>query len=230
LIHELDVSLRALLRHQAPSDSPLDVADISFEKPDPNWRSALERLTLNCYLYRVHENRNLRRAEFVAERSRGVQGADVADGGSGVRSVGRRRPQAVPIDCSYCLTAWSTASDDDAVEEEHRLLSQVMRALLRHRVRPPQELWGAVESPVRPYPVLSTFAEDLSTPGEFWTALEHPVKPSLNCVLTLALEPDDPGQPDPVELVEDVSLGVRPLAAPRSKEERRPDGSKEEER
>lgn len=202
MIHHLDVSLRGLLRELAPEGSELAEADISFEVPDAEWRSSLETLTLNCYLYRLHENHGLRPTEPIVQRTHPAPG-----GGNGEVATGRRRPAPVPIDCSYCLTAWSTAATD-AAAEEHQLLSEVLEVLLRHRVWPPGQLWGELDDPITPYPVVQTFAEDLSTPGEFWTALDHPVKPSLNCVLTVAAEPALPDRYGPVELVQEVEVTV----------------------
>lgn len=157
-------------------------AEVSFQVPDAKWRNGLKALTLNCYLYRIDENPELHRAESAVEHG------DAGLGGT-TPSRGRGKPP-VPVDCSYCLTAWSKPPHE-AARSEHQLLSDALTVLLRHRATPPQELWGPSDPLITPYPVMRTFTEDLSVPGELWAGLEHPVKPSLNCVLTIAVEPDE---------------------------------------
>ena len=51
MIRDLDATLIALLKAGAASGSLLAKADIRFDLPDANWRRAINRLTLNCYLY-----------------------------------------------------------------------------------------------------------------------------------------------------------------------------------
>ena len=46
------------------------------------------------------------------------------------------------VDCSYLITAWSSESSTSRALDEHRLLSEVMRALLRHPALPEVLLQG----------------------------------------------------------------------------------------
>ncbi len=186
MISDLDRSIRLLLEAAAPEGSELGEATISFEVPDAEWRAGLQDLTLSCYLYRISENRALRRGATPA-----------------------------PIDCAYCITAWSLDAGA-ASSEEHRLLSQVLGAVLRHRTRPPEFLWDGLDRPPVPAPVVTLLSEEMATPVEYWGALDHAVKPSLNCVFTLAMSPLGQAPPEPAPPVDSISVDVTPVALRRA--------------
>jgi hypothetical protein len=63
MIRDLDQTIKKLFEDQAPAGSELKTADISFEIPDSNWRSSITKLTLNCYLYDIRQNLELRTNE-----------------------------------------------------------------------------------------------------------------------------------------------------------------------
>lgn len=177
MIRDLDLTVRELLQTRAPAGSELAGADIVFDLPDAAWRAGLGQLTLDCYLYDVRENPELQTAEPLLQRS-----ADST-------RAGRRRAPA-RIDCSYCITAWSTATDDP-VFEEHRVLSQVLRILLRNRSIPPAVLQGSLAAQIPPYPTVIAAADGIRSQPDFWGALDQQLKPSLNYVVTLAMLLDD---------------------------------------
>lgn len=181
MIRDLDTTIQALLETRASAGSELDNAEISFDIPDADWRGALDTLTINCYLYDISENRELRTNEQLIHRS--------ADG-----SRATRRPAPVRIDCAYCITAWSPATDE-SVLEEHRVLSQVLRLLLQNPTIPADVLQGSLVSQIAPYPTVIASPEGMKNQPEFWGALDQQLKPSLNYVITLALQLDD----EPVE-------------------------------
>src|SRR5262245_48335083 len=109
MIKDLDATIAAFLNHQAPPGSELKGADIKFGLHDSNWRQTVSKLTVNCYLYDIRENTELRTNEPVIKRSVDLLRAS------------RIRPP-VRVDCAYAITAWSVANTD-AVLEEHRVLS-----------------------------------------------------------------------------------------------------------
>jgi hypothetical protein len=176
VIRDLDDTIAALLKSAAAPGSTLAGAAVSFDIPDGKWRGNLHGLTVNCYLYDVRENRELRTHEPLTARS--------GDG----RRVSHVRPP-VRIDCGYCITAWSTANAD-AVLEEHRLLSQVLRALLLNPTLPAAVLRGGLRGQIAPYPLVVASQDGVKNP-EFWNALDQRLKPSLNYVVTLAMLLDD---------------------------------------
>jgi len=181
MIRDLDDTLQQLLETRAPAGSELASADISFDIPDADWRGGLDTLTVNCYLYDIRENRELRTNEQLIHRS--------ANGNNAVR-----RPAPVRIDCAYCVTAWSPATAE-SVLEEHRLLSQILRLLLQNPVIPNDVLQGSLVNQIPPYPTVIATPEGMKNQPEFWGALDQQLKPSLSYVITLALHIDD----EPIE-------------------------------
>ena len=193
MIRDLDETIEQLLITRAPTGSELAGADISFDLPDADWRAGLETLTVNCYLYDIRENVELRTVEPPVQRS--------ADGSRAVR-----RQPPVRIDCAYCITAWSPATDE-SVLEEHRLLGQVLRVLLRHRTVPADVLQGSLTDQIPPYPTLIASPDGVKNPPEFWGALDQQLKPSLNYVLTLAVSLDEaPAEAAMPPVVEEVRV------------------------
>lgn len=190
MIRDLDETIEALLTTEAPTGTELESADISFDVPDSTWRGALTGLTVNCYLYDVRENLELKTNETFVQRSP-----------DNTRAV--RRAPIVRIDCSYCITAWSTATSD-AVLEEHRLLSQILLVLLRNPTIPSGVLQGSLTTQIPPYPTVIASPTDLNQHLDFWSSLNQPAKPALNYVVTLALILDEP----PAELPRAVETVV----------------------
>lgn len=177
MIRDLDDTIQALLETRAAPGSELSGADISFDLPDAEWRTGLTGLTVNCYLYNVQENRDLRTNEPLLQRS--------ADG----TQAARRRPP-VRVDCAYCITAWSPATDE-SVLEEHRLLSQVLLVLLRNPTIPADVLQGSLVGQIPPYPTVIASPDGVKNQPDFWGALDQQLKPSLNYIVTLAMMLDE---------------------------------------
>jgi hypothetical protein len=194
MIRDLDATLEQLLTTAAPEGSELAGADISFELPDADWRASVDTLTVNCYLYDIRENLQLRTNQPLLQRS--------PDG----TAAARRMPPA-RIDCAYCITAWSPATTE-SVLEEHRLLSQVLRVLLQNRTIPAEVLQGSLVGQIPPYPTVIASPDGVKNQPEFWGALDQQLKPSLNYVVTLAMMLDEP----PTELT-DVVEEVRVFEA-----------------
>lgn len=193
MIRDLDETLRELLEQQAPPGSELAGADISFDVPDGDWRSSLQNLTVNCYLYDLRENRDLRTTEPV--RQRDLQSGRVI-----------YRPAPVRIDCAYCITAWSPAGDE-SVLDEHRLLGQVLMVLLRNRTIPPGVLQGSLTAQMAPYPTVIAATDGMKNLPEFWGALDQQLKPSLSYVVTLAAMLDaEPVLDDMAPLISQVQV------------------------
>lgn len=193
MIRDLDATLEAFLVTYAEPNSALAQAAIRFDLPDAEWRADLEVLTVNCYLHDVRENREMRTTEMYVQRT--------ADG---TRAVRRQPP--VRIDCAYCISAWSPATEN-AVLEEHRVLSQVLALLLKYPRIPADVLRGSLTQQLPPYPTVIAAPNGLMNPPEFWGALDQPLKPSLNYVITLGMPLDGDATPGPV--VDEIVLDVR---------------------
>jgi hypothetical protein len=177
MISDLDDTIGQLLNQRASRGSELAAADIDFAIPDAEWRSGLDTLTVNCYLYDVRENTELRTNEPLVQRS--------ADG----ERATRRRPP-VRIDCAYCITTWSRSSQA-SITDEHRLLGQVLVVLLKHPTIPSELLQGSLANQIAPYPTVIASPDGVKNPPQFWEALGQQLKPSSNYVVTLALMLDE---------------------------------------
>jgi hypothetical protein len=173
VIRDLDDTIAAMLKNRAPVGSELAGADIKFDLPDSKWRQQLHTLTVNCYLYDVRENMELRTAEPVLRRA--------ADG----TRASRLRPP-IRVDCGYSITAWSVANTDPVLEE-HRVLSQTLLVLLQNRQIAPADLQGSMVHQPPPYPWVVAAPNAHESMPEFWRALDQELKPSLNYVVTLAM-------------------------------------------
>jgi hypothetical protein len=172
MIRDLDATIRHLLTTAAPSGSALAGATISFDLPDAQWRTSLAGLTVNCYLYDVHENLEMRTHEMLTARN---------------GQLAARVKPPVRIDCAYCITAWSPATTD-AVLEEHDLLSQVLIVLLKNPTISASMLQGSLVDQIPPYPTVVASVDGIGkNHPDFWTALDQKLKPSLNYIVTLAL-------------------------------------------
>ena len=161
MISDLDKTLEALLKRDLPS------VTVSFDPPDDKFAPALPALDL--FLYDVRENRELRTNEPAVERD----GSD---------AVTKRRP-AVRIDCSYLVTAW--ASD---AQNEHLLLSEALKVLLRHPTIPSDALEGSLQGQDRPLPTSTLQPSLLQSVGEFWQAMGGKPKAAFNYAVTISME------------------------------------------
>src|SRR5215204_4377012 len=131
------------------------------------------RPTVNCFLYDIRENKELREATWDIKR-------DAVNG-----TVSRRK---VPyrINTTYNVTVWARAPED-----EHRLLWRVLTALSRHPVLPMELVEGTLSD--QPFPVLAKVGQPeqaRTNPADLWQAVDNRIRPSLTYVVTLALEPD----------------------------------------
>jgi hypothetical protein len=112
----------------------------------------------------------------------------------------------VRVDFSYLVTAWASESVLDPAEDEHRLLGEVMRILLRYRTIPEDVLQGGLKGQQPPLPTSSLQPGRLQSLGEFWQALGGKPKAALNYQVTASV---DVAAPEEVRLVTDTVLKVR---------------------
>lgn len=203
VIRDMDTTLAKILKAGAAPGSTLSGATISFDLPDAAWRGALTAMTVNCYLYDVRENLEMRTGEALVSRS--------ADGHLASRAL-----PPVRIDCAYCITAWSIAQSDSTLEE-HDLLSQVLVVLLRNPTIPAAMLQGALAGQIAPYPTVIAAQDGIAKHHpQFWTALDQKLRPSLNYVATLAMPVAPPvSGPTPFASVV-IAAGLRGAPTPPS--------------
>lgn len=177
MFQDLDSTLEELLRRQLPSDV-IDQVTISFATPvSGSLPSSVALPAINLFLYQIDENRALRSFDTLKERT--------ADGRVINSSLVRR------IDCNYLITAWAKDSVPHPEQDEHRLLGEVVRVLLRFPDIPQAALRGSMADQVMPMPA-SIFQINQQTRGDFWRALGDKPKAAFNYLVTLAVEIDSP--------------------------------------
>jgi len=189
LLHELDQTLAALLKRELPGR---DQITVSFAAPDDQF--SVKPPAVDLFLYDVRENLELRSNDEVVERQ------------TDWTSVRYRPP--VRVDASYLITAWpgGGSGQSDASEDEHMLLSAVMRVLLRFPKLPRELLNGSLARQDWPLPVSTLQPGRLQSLGEFWQALGGKPKAALNYTVTL---PVDVSEPETQPLVIDKEIRMR---------------------
>ena len=117
MINDVDQTVQQLLELELGKPLPFV---LSFAAPDKTFGAVNNKLTLNCYLYDIHEDRELR------------------EGPPAYRPTGDGTVERVyapaRIRLRYCITAWSPAALNTVpppAMDEHRVLGQVLTALLR---------------------------------------------------------------------------------------------------
>jgi hypothetical protein len=169
---------------------------VVFDAPAREWAAALSGPTVNLFLYDLREASNLREAEWREHRENG--------------SARMTRPP-LRLDCSYAVTAWARA-----IEDEHRLLSQVLAVLLAHERLPTDCLAGDLTEPAtQPYALTTRIgAAREDGKADFWNAIGGSYKASLDYVVTLSCDPGVVVQRGPEVLSRQVT--ARRLGADRS--------------
>jgi len=177
VIDDLDRTIAALLTHEVHGLPPAlaEQVQISFATPDDQFPPQSVTLpAVDLFLYDVRENLDLRSNEVYVERR--------SDG------TATRARAPVRVDFSYLVTAWSSESVPDRAQDEHRLLGEVMRTLLRHRTIPGDVLQGVLADQDLPLPASALQPGRLQSMGEFWQALGGKPKAALNYSVTLAID------------------------------------------
>ena len=168
MIHDVDESLRALVRRDALNGARVEVA---FDAPTKDWAARQNAPAVNLYLYDIRED--LQRREVAWERQRDSTGR-----------VTEHRPPPRRYRLSYLVTAWTQRPED-----EHRLLSAMLGAFLRHPVIPADVIAGTlaeVDLPV--YMTVALPPPDDRSLADVWSALGGELKPSLDVVVTAPMD------------------------------------------
>lgn len=178
MFDDLDRSIENLLKRELPADLVSQVT-ISFATPDGDFPpSSVSLPAIDLFLYDIRENRDLRDPEWRVERQ--------SDG------TAVRRPPLVRVDCSYLVTAWPSGSSPAPARDEHRLLGEVMKALLRFSSLPAEVLAGSLQGQQPPLPSSTLQPGRLQSLAEFWQAVGGKPKATLSYTVTLGVEPTAP--------------------------------------
>lgn len=171
MFQDLDLTLKNLLLSELPQEYASTV-HVLFGPPDSSEISKGNRLpAINLFLYDIKEDASRRDVSPELVRQ--------ADG-----RVMRCWPPAV-VDCHYLITAWSGADGDNAIQDEHRLLGAVMKALLRFRELPPAVLQGELAEIGLSVSSWLLQSDHLRSLGEFWQALGGKPRAALSYRVTI---------------------------------------------
>jgi hypothetical protein len=177
MFQDLDATLAALL------DAELSVENVavSFAAPDDQFPpSGVSLPAIAFFLYDVRENQELRPNRWELEREPNGM-------------VTRKRPP-VRVDCSYLMTAWPSPSAPDPAQDEHRLLGEVLKVLLRYPKIPEAYLRGELVGQEPPLPARIIAEAQLQSLGEFWQAMGGKPKATLHYAVTLSVDVFEPAE------------------------------------
>ncbi|MEO5898870.1 MAG: DUF4255 domain-containing protein [Ilumatobacteraceae bacterium] len=162
MIHDVDETLRAMVRRNALLGTDVDVV---FDAPTKEWSSRRNAPSIDMYLYDLRED--LRRRE-----------TGIHDHHENGRVAAREQPPRW-FKLSYLVTAWTQRPED-----EHRLLSALLRSLLLSDRLPPELLAGSLAGLNHsvPYTCALPPPEDRAL-SDVWSALGGELKPSIDLVV-----------------------------------------------
>jgi hypothetical protein len=170
VINEVDESLRNLVKAEVVNGADVEVL---FEAPTRDWASRRNTPTVDLYLYDIREDLRLRQTGMVERRD-----------DNGV--VVERRPMPRFFKLAYLVTAWTQRPED-----EHRLLSAILACFIRHENMPEAALTPILQELGIPLSILIAYPPPENRQvSDVWSSLGGDLKPSIDLVITLAIQPD----------------------------------------
>lgn len=195
MLQDLDATLTALLR----AELPVQNVAISFAAPDDQFPPPGVSLpAIALFLYDVREDYELRSAQWELDRRPG--------------GTFTRTPPPVRVTCSYLITAWASATAPDPAHDEHRLLGEVLKVLLRHPTIPENFLSGELAGQEPPLPARIIAEAHLHSLGELWQAMGGRPKATLHYAVTISVGVSKPVEAGPAvtDRVFTITRGVGP--------------------
>jgi hypothetical protein len=167
MLADLDESLRGLLKGELERHG-FEGIEIAFDAPNREWSGQLSSPAVNLFLYDLRESEERRPSGWTKQR------------------VGDEFVEAPPpmvMEISYAITAWA-----QAVEDEHRLLSQVLSLLYAFPTLPAEMLNGRLRNGSQPFTITARVGQAKGDKADFWTAVGGQYKASLDYVVRLSVE------------------------------------------
>jgi hypothetical protein len=164
-IADLDEALRTLLKRELGRHG-FEGVEIAFDAPAKEWSGKLTGPTVNVFLYDLREATD-RAVATPSQRQR--NGSPVVV------------DPPLNLELTYAVTAWTKA-----IEDEHRLLSQVLAILFSYS-EIPADVIGANAATT-----LTSADTSVGRPREekadFWTAVGAQFKPSIDLAAQIVIE------------------------------------------
>jgi hypothetical protein len=167
MLADLDETLRTLLKTELERHG-FEGVDIAFDAPAREWSGQLSKPTVNIFLYDLREAETLRTSEWsrIQRDGRTFEG----------------RPPMI-MECSYAVTAWT-----QAVEDEHRLLSQVLAIFYAYPEIPQAALNGRLSNGSQQWPIKARIGQGKGEKSDFWSAIGGQYKVSLDYGVRLSVD------------------------------------------
>src|SRR4051812_12451875 len=167
-IADLDEALRKLLRRELERHG-FEGVEIAFDAPSKEWSGKLTSPTVNLFLYDLREAAE--RASISPSEKRGNGQALVT-------------PPPLELELTYAVTAWTKA-----VEDEHRLLSQVLAILFSYKRLPQEALDGvSLNGGSRLAHAETSVGRPREEKADFWSSVGGQYKASIDYVIHITVE------------------------------------------
>jgi hypothetical protein len=164
---DLDEALRTLLRRELERHG-FEGVEIAFDAPASDWSAKLTSPTVNLFLYDLREN--VAQAEATTREVR-------------VNGNNRMVPPPMRLEVTYAVTAWTKA-----VEDEHRLLSQVLGILFSHTSLPADLLEGRLAAAAQYRAIETEVGRPKEEKADFWTSIGGRYKASIDYAVRLEVQ------------------------------------------
>lgn len=166
-IADLDEALRTLLRRELDRHG-FEGVEIAFEAPSREWSAKLTSPTVDLFLYDLREANE--RAELASSERRGNGQAVVT-------------PPPLRLKLTFAVTAWTKA-----VEDEHRLLSQVLAILFSYQRLPDEVIATAHNGGAALRAVETQVGRPREGKADFWTSVGGQYKASIDYAVDITIE------------------------------------------
>src|SRR5919205_1794565 len=167
MLADLDESLRGMLKDELGRHG-FEGIEIAFDAPTREWAGQLSAPAVNLFLYDMRESEEDRPSGWTKQRV----GDEFVEG-----------PPPLVMEVSYAITAWA-----QAVEDEHRLLSQVLAVLYAYPHLPEDALNGRLRNGSQSMAIKTKVGQAKGDKADFWTAVGGQYKASLDYVVRLSVE------------------------------------------
>lgn len=167
MLADLDETLRGMLKSELERHG-FEGIEIAFDAPTREWSGQLSAPAVNLFLYDMRESEEERPSGWTKQRV----GDEFIEG-----------PPPMVMEVSYAITGWA-----QAVEDEHRLLSQVLAVLNAYPHLPEDALNGRLRNGSQSMSIKTKIGQAKGDKADFWTAVGGQYKVSLDYVVRLTVE------------------------------------------
>ena len=163
-IADLDEALRTLLRRELQRHG-FEGVNVAFDAPSKDWSGKLTAPTVDLFLYDLRE---------------AVDRAQISPTERRANGQATMTPPPLELELTYAVTAWTKA-----VEDEHRLLSQVLTILFSYRQLPSEILASAPDGGSTLAKAETSVGRPHKEKSDFWSSVGGQYKASIDFVVRI---------------------------------------------